>query len=103
MSDNKLIFHTDRSRIIDYRRCPRKRFFGTEVEIAETEKGVRGIAPLAVNIPMTIGSAVHEGLECLHAMHRVGALTPQITDLLDYAVKVGLDYYNGVVVLEEAR
>jgi len=106
MERNKLVFHTDRSRIIDYRRCPRKRFWGTEVEIAETEQGVRGIAPLAVNIPMTIGSAVHEGLEMLHKLHS-STMELNVTmrlepSVVDKAVTYALGYYNGVVVREEA-
>lgn len=100
----KLTYHTDRSRIIDYRRCHRKRYLGYELELVEGATPTRGIAPTAVNLAMTIGSAVHEALEMIHALHSTGraVLSNSPNMPIDYAVKIALDYFNGKVVLEEA-
>jgi hypothetical protein len=49
---------TDRSRVIEYQRCPRARWWGYEY------KG-RGIRPKAASIPLSTGTYVHVGLGAL--------------------------------------
>lgn len=103
MSNNneKLVYHTDRSRIVSYRRCPRARYWGYEFEVPEVE-GVPGVVPGGVNLPMTIGSAVHQGLEMLHIM-QLPSVGPkvEIDEPVEYAVTQALDYFNGQVMAEE--
>lgn len=48
----------DRSRVMDYQACPRKRYWGYEY------KG-RGIQDVRVKIPLLVGGAVHVGVEHL--------------------------------------
>lgn len=73
---------TDRSRVIEYRRCPRSRYLGYELRLPEGI-GVGGITLARPNLDMLIGSGVHKGLEFM--------VDPGEAE---YAVKMGLDLYN---------
>lgn len=100
----KFIIHTDRTRVVAGRRCKRYRFWGYEFKPLD-QTGVPGIRPQGLNIPITIGSAVHQGLETLHRFCKQQSdenLEPEVPrEMIDYAVKLALDYYNGEVVREE--
>jgi len=49
---------TDRSRILQYQRCPRRRWH-------EYHEGGMGLAPRRTPLPLAVGGAVHEGLAVL--------------------------------------
>lgn len=47
--------HTDRTRLLEFQRCPRARWYGYEY-------GSRGLTPVRMSIPLATGLQVHEGL-----------------------------------------
>ncbi len=77
----KDIRYVDRTRIIQYRRCPRSRYWMTEYQ------GI-GIVPKALSIPLTTGTHVHAGADPLFR----NAMAGQELDI-EAAVAVGLDGY----------
>lgn len=89
------IFYTDRTRIVQYRRCPRARFYSTELELS-LEEGEDlmisgGVTPKRLSLPLVIGSAVHEGLEVLHR----AAITQPYSEIdLDPALAAALEYFD---------
>lgn len=99
VEQEKLTYHVDRSRIVAYRRCPRSRFLGYEVELPETEAGVRGVSPGRLSLPILIGSSVHLGLESLHAWY-MGSNLAAPADL-DFALERALEYFNSKISEEE--
>ncbi len=50
--------YTDRSRTLEYQECPRARYW-------MYEHAGRGVVPVRVNIPLSTGAAMHEGLAAL--------------------------------------
>ncbi len=73
--------YVDRTRIIEYQRCPRKRYWAFEYQ-------GKGIVPKALSIPLTTGTHVHAGADPLLRDAMVG----QELDI-EAAVAVGLDGY----------
>lgn len=53
---------TDRTRIIAYQECPRRRYYHSHFP---TSKGHIGIQPVKVYIPFATGAHTHHGLACL--------------------------------------
>jgi len=49
---------TDRTRTVEYQRCPRARFW-------HFEYAGRGIVPVKISLPLTVGICTHSGLACL--------------------------------------
>jgi hypothetical protein len=98
--NQKLQYHTDRTRIITYQSCHRKRFWSTELAIPDTQ-GTLGVAPKLENLAMLVGSSVHEGLEHLHQFEAQHPEAGTDEDNRAYAVKLALDYYNGKVLVQE--
>ncbi len=73
--------YIDRSRIIQYQRCPRSRWWQYEYQ-------GKGIVPKALSIPLTTGTHVHAGAQPLLDNARAG----QELDI-EAAVAIGLDGY----------
>lgn len=53
-----MTFQVDRSRILDFQSCPRKRYWGFHYE-------GNGIQRLSKSLPLVVGGALHEGLAIL--------------------------------------
>ncbi len=73
--------YIDRSRIIQYQRCPRSRWWQYEYQ-------GKGIVPKALSIPLTTGTHVHAGSDPLLR----NAMDGKDLDI-EAAVKIGLDGY----------
>lgn len=67
---------TDRSRIVTYRRCPRRRWW-------EYEYKGRGVVPRSTDLALTVGLAVHEGI------HQLLVLSPT-----DMAVRFATEFFQ---------
>jgi hypothetical protein len=85
MTDRTPNFFTDRSRIIDYQRCPRRRFLGYHQDLT-------GIDSASTALPLTVGLAVHVGLGALLLdKSEDKAVVDAIRDLSQYRDQMALD------------
>lgn len=79
------VIYTDRSRTIEFQRCPRARYWGYEY------RG-RGVAPIRLSIPLAVGTYVHVGL---------GAMLSDVRDErpvdVDEAVRMALAGYDDLI------
>jgi len=78
---------TDRSRILDYQSCPRRRFLAYH----EGNEGL-GITSQRKPLPLAVGGAVHEGLaELLRGKSEDDAVATALADFAAYAGHLELD------------
>ena len=80
---------TDRSRILSYQRCPRRRYM-------EYHEGGMGIVPRRTPLPLAVGGAVHEGLAVLlregqaALVPNTDIFDPRLVDIEEHAVMAAL-------------
>jgi len=91
------IIYTDRTRIEEYQRCPRKRYWGYHYQLPSMLAA--GIQPAKPAIELTVGSAVHKGVEVLlkativpSPASLLGSFCPSW--LLDKAIQDGLAEFD---------
>lgn len=87
------VVYTDRSRIEEFQRCPRKRFWSYHYKLPTMLHA--GLQPAKPALELTVGSAVHKGVEWLLLLELPG---PNIVDCdtnaLDHAIARGLEEFD---------
>lgn len=83
------VIYTDRSRIETFQRCPRKRFWEYSYKLPTMLHA--GLQPAKPALELTVGSAVHKGVELLLQAAMTLDYTPPLNSIdLDTAIFAGL-------------
>lgn len=77
----------DRSRVITYQRCPRRRYL-------EYEHDGTGLRQAKRSIPLTVGTWVHKGLEVLLKWAQTHSKIELISSVVDSAVAEAIEGYD---------
>lgn len=80
----------DRSRVLTYQSCPRRRYFEYEIK---TEGKVGGVRPVRLDMNLILGSVFHAGIEALlnDAMN-TSPRVDSVDNAVDYALNGGEDW-----------